>query len=127
MDNGFVDMHILPSACIYLPRPSHSNTLLFLLCSIDYSWFIQKHSLYLVHSHSPVPPVRLELRTAPQEKDHALRTREGLPNVAEEPRDLPTSPGRTQSYGHFQVFYILPFLPFSNPFSSTTLATLTKY
>jgi len=32
-------------------------------------------------------------------------------------RDLPTSPGRTQFYGHFQVFYTLLFLPFSNLFS----------
>ena len=72
------------------------------LCLIDYSWFIQRHAFDLIHSHSPVPPVRLGLRTAPRERDHPLRARGGLPNVAE-PRDLPTSPGRTQPCGHFQV------------------------
>jgi hypothetical protein len=79
----------------------------------------QRHALDLVYSHSPVPPIRLELRTAPREWVRALRTRGGLPNVAE-PRHVPTSPGRTQSYGHFQVSYTLPFLGFP-PFSPHSL------
>jgi hypothetical protein len=84
------------------------------LCSIDLLMvYIQRHALDLVHSHSPVPPLRLKLRTAARERDHPLRTRRGLPNVAE-PRDLPTSPGPTQSYGHFQVLFT-HFL--SRPFS----------
>jgi hypothetical protein len=91
------------------------------LCSIDILMVLyQRHALDLVHSHSPVPPIRLELelRTAARERDHPLRTRGGLPNVAE-PRDLPTSPGPTQSYGHFQVFFFTHFLspPFSNHLS----------
>jgi hypothetical protein len=69
--------------------------------------FIQRHALDPVYSHSLIPLARLELRAAPRERDDPLRAWGGLPNAAQ-PRDLPTSPQRTPSFAHFQVF--TPFL-----------------